>query len=202
MVSSPCYNFSMTTFLLHGGKTSTQNPENEYFFKQFAELVPKTAVTVLFCYFARPKSDWDKLLARDTATIVRNTTKSIETLVAQDPADLLKKIELVDVLYVAGGDADPIEVLYKDLTGLAQKLDGKVYAGSSMGAFMASTQYVLSYEDQRVDEIHAGLGLLSIQTLCHWDLEEQKDQKLQLLSDSSSQSILVLKEFETVVLYA
>jgi len=191
----------MTTFLLHGGKTSTQNAENEYFFKQFAELVPKETVTVLFCYFARPKSDWEKLLTRDAATIRRNTEKTILTELAQDPADLLEKITIADVLYVAGGDADPIESLYQDLTGLVQKLDGKVYAGSSMGAFMASTQYVLSYEDQRVDDVHAGLGLLPIQTLCHWDLESQKDAKLALLRANSPQPILVLKEFETVVLY-
>ena len=192
----------MTTFLLHGGKTSIQNPENESFFKQFADLVPKETVTALFCYFSRPKSDWEKLTARDLATIKRNTTKTIVAVLAENPSDLLEKISAADVLYVAGGDADPIEALYPNLAGLAQKLDGKVYAGSSMGAFMASTQYVLSYEDQRQGEIHLGLGLLPIQTLCHWDLEEQKDQKLQLLHASSAQPILVLKEFETVVLYA
>lgn len=192
----------MTTFLLHGGKTSIQNAENESFFKQFAELVPKDTVTVLFCYFARPKSDWEKLMARDAATIRRNTTKTIVMVLAESPSDLLEKISTTDVLYVAGGDADPIEVLYANLAGLAQKLEGKVYAGSSMGAFMASTQYVLSYEDQRQGEIHQGLGLLPIQTLCHWDLEEQKNQKLQMLRASSAQPIIVLKEFETVVLYA
>lgn len=192
----------MTTFLLHGGKTSIQNAENESFFKQFAELVPKETVTVLFCYFARPKSDWENLAARDLATIKRNTSKTIMPVLAESPRDLLEKISAADVLYVAGGDADPIEGLYADLAELAQKLDGKVYAGSSMGAFMASTQYVLSYEDQRQEEIHQGLGLLPIQTLCHWDLETQKAMKLELLHTSSAQPILVLKEFETVVLYA
>lgn len=191
----------MTTFVLHGGKTSQQNPENEYFFKQFAELVPKEKVVVLLCYFSRPKEAWTQLVERDVATIRRNTPKTIEVLLAENPDDLLQKITDADVLYVAGGDAEPIEALYPALTPLAAKLDGKVYAGSSMGAFMASKQYVLSYDAQDTETVHQGLGLLQIQSLCHWDLEQEKTQKLALLQMSSSDPILVLKEFETVVFY-
>lgn len=51
----------MTTFLLHGGKTSTQHPQNEKFFAEFTNLVNKEKVTVLLCYFSREKKEWPTL---------------------------------------------------------------------------------------------------------------------------------------------
>lgn len=171
----------MTTFLLHGGKTSKQNFQNEHFFQLFTELANKDKVVVLLCYFAREKEKWESLIERDTNYIKKATTKHVEILIAHSPRDLLQKIDAVDVLYVAGGEAELIEPLYKELTGLSQKLDGKVYAGSSMGAFLASKQYVLSSDSQNSKEVHKGLDLLPIQVLCHWDVETEKERKLNLL---------------------
>lgn len=191
----------MTTYLLHGGKTSQPHPANDFFFSQFTKLVEKETVIILLCYFSREKSTWDALIERDTNSIKMNTNKEIKMLVAEDPKDLFSKLEKSDVLYVAGGDAEPIENLYAKLGDLKQKLDGKIYAGSSMGAFLASTSYVLSLSDQKENEVHGGVGLLPIQTLCHWNIEDKKEMKLNLLRDNSQMPIIVLNEFETVTLY-
>ena len=71
-----------------------------------------------------------------------------------------------------------------------------------MGAFLVSESYVLSMSDQAENEVHTGIGLLPIQTLCHWNVEAHKKEKLKLLSDYSDTPIIVLGEFETVVMYA
>jgi peptidase E len=112
-----------------------------------------------------------------------------------DPEDLLEKIKTHDVLYVAGGDADLIEPLISRMNGLANVLKGKVYIGCSMGAFIVSSHYVLSFNKDHSIEVHHGLGLLHFDTLCHWNVEKQKDLKLELLKKSSPQSrILLLDE--------
>ncbi|MCB9813139.1 MAG: hypothetical protein H6772_01900 [Pseudomonadales bacterium] len=191
----------MTTFLLHGGKTSKQHPGNNFFFSQFTNLIEKDKVTILLCYFSREKSEWEALIQRDTTYIKNNTNKEVEILVANDPKDLFSKLEISDVLYVAAGDSQPIEAVYSELTELKNRLDDKIYAGSSMGAFLASESYVLSLEDQDEDTVHKGVGLLSIQALCHWDIEKKKDKKLLLLKENSDLPIIVLNEFETVTIY-
>lgn len=136
----------MTTFLLHGGATSQDLPGNDLFFGQFAELVDKDEVKVLMCYFSRPKESWQKLFDRDTAKITKATDKKVLFHIPVDAEDLQSKLAEFDVLYVAGGDAELIEPYYEKLSFLKTGLQGKVYAGSSMGAFMASESYVLSFE--------------------------------------------------------
>lgn len=191
----------MTTYLLHGGGTSRPHQGNDFFFSQFTQLVKKESVTVLLCYFSRERSTWDALIERDTNYIKRNSQKDVAILVSEDPKDLFSKLEKADVLYVAGGDAEPIEALYSDLKDLKHELDGKIYAGSSMGAFLASSSYVLSLSDQKENEVHNGVGLLPIQTLCHWDIEDKKEMKLELLRNNSEMPTIVLNEFETVTIY-
>lgn len=191
----------MTTFLLHGGKTSTPDLGNDKFFSQFTQLVEKDTVTVLLCYFSRERSTWEDLIERDTNSIKKNTKKVVDILIAENPMDLFMKLERADVLYVAGGDAEPIEALYEQLRDLKTRLSGKIYAGSSMGAFLASESYVLSMSDQAENEVHKGLGLLPIQTLCHWNVEKNKDKKKKLLKEYSESPIIVLNEFETVTVY-
>ncbi len=191
----------MTTYILHGGRTSKRNAQNEAFFAQFTELVAKETVTILLCYFSSETEKWDLLIQRDTASIKNNSEKEVKILIAENPRDLLRKLDDSDVLYVAGGEAELLEPLYPDFISIKEKLAGRVFIGSSMGMFFASQQYVLSFDSQDSNTVHKGLGLLPIQTLCHWDLEEEKEKKLQLLRKSSDLPILVLNECEHVVLY-
>ena len=189
----------MTTFLLHGGATSKNIPENDRFFAQFTERVDKNEVKILLCYWARKKDEWKKLFDRDTAKITQNTQKEVKFHVVEDIADLFSKINDFDVLYVAGGDAELLEPYYPDLSQLQEKLDGKVYAGISMGAFMASESYVLSFDSQDDERLHNGIGLVPIQTLCHWNVEDKRAFKLDLLD--SHKPILTLSEGEFVEIY-
>lgn len=190
----------MTTYLLHGGGTSKELSGNDRFFAQFTELVDKNEVKILLCYWSRKRDEWQKLTDRDTIKIKNNAKKQISFHVVEDVADLFSKIDDYDVLYVAGGDAELLEPHYENLGELKKKLNGKVYAGSSMGAFLASESYVLSFDSQDSDTKHEGVGLLPIQTLCHWDIEEQKEMKLNLLE--SDKPVIVLNEGEFVTIYA
>lgn len=189
----------MTTYLLHGGATSKDLEGNNKFFGQFTELVSKNAVKVLLCYWSRNKNEWQKLTDRDTTKIKASSEKEVSFHVVENVEELFSLIDDYNVLYVAGGDAELLEPYYEKLSGLKAKLNGKVYAGSSMGAFMASDAYVLSFDGQDSGTQHKGLGLLPIQTLCHWDVEQNKEEKLNLLD--KKKPIIVLNEGEFVRIY-
>ncbi len=189
----------MTTYVLHGGAISKNLPSTADFYTQFTQLVPKQEVKILLCYWARKKEEWEKLVKRDTQKITQQCEKKVFFHVVEDVADLFAQIKDFDVLYVSGGDAEPIEKFYPDLVNLKKELSGKVYIGSSMGAFLASKRYVLSPDSQDTYRTHDGVGLLPIQVLCHWNLESEKQRKLDLLD--TSVPVLVLDEGQFSVLY-
>lgn len=187
----------MTTFILHGGATSKDNKQNDYFFSCFSKFVSKSKVKILLCYFSREKSEQDKIIERDKPKIIKNSSKRLSFQIAKDAKDLLEKIEDCDVLYVAGGRPELLEPYYEQLEDLKEKLQDKVYIGSSMGAYMVSERY-LTMQD---DKVHKGMGLLPIQTICHWDQKKDREKKLALLKDNSDVMVLVLDEYQTVEVY-
>jgi len=83
---------------------------------------------------------------------------------------------------------------------MKEKLQGKIYIGSSMGAFMVSTNYVLSLDSQDTTSVHQGLGILPINILAHWDAKNKKSEKIKLLKDKSNLPILTLNESEFATL--
>lgn len=191
-----------TTFVLHGGKTSSDSVDNKLFFKQFTSLVPKDQVKILMCYWALERKDWKKTFNRDKAKIVKNADKAFELVVVNDPEDLFTQLPTSDVLYVAGGEEYLIAPHVPQLIGLGKALAEKVYIGSSMGAFIVSKNYVLSLTKQDTDVVHAGLGLLPVNTLCHWNIENEKEKKITMLKVKDPQiPILLLDEekFTTLV---
>lgn len=192
----------MTHYILHGGATSTENDKNDRFFRQFTASVDKPEVTIFLCYWARgDQAAQQKVIERDTPRILRNNNKEITLIVAENPEDLFAKLENADVLYVVGGEPEHIEPYYAELADLKQALDGKVYLGSSMGAYLISQSYLTSNNSSKRD-VTEGLGILPIQTLCHWDAVTDKDQRLNSLKAYSEAPILTINEFEYVEMYA
>lgn len=192
---------TMTTYLLHGGATSKENEDNLVFFGQFTKLVEKPEVKILLCYWARKKDEWQQKAEKDTHRITQQTSKKIIFHTLENPTDLFSKIKDYDVLYVAGGEPELLEPYYREIISLKQHLQGKVYAGSSMGAFLASEQYVVSRDSRSSDEVHRGIGLLPIQVLCHWDVETHQIKKLKMLRRRSNKPIITLNEYEFVRIY-
>jgi len=183
------------TFILHGGETSRADPSNESFFRYFTTAAAKPVVAILMCYFSKPEETWLERLEADRQRVAKQATKEFRLTLATSPEHLLEELPKHDVLYVAGGDAELIEPLVPRLQALPDKLDGKAYLGCSMGAFIVSSQYVLSFDKQESPSVHQGLGLLPFSTLCHWDIEPQKEQKVRLLLEAAPRApILALEE--------
>lgn len=191
----------MTTYILHGGMTSQEVPEKNKFYAQFTALTDKQEVKIIMCYWARERSIWESRFEGDKEKVLKNTNKVVKFYVPETSEDLAHLLSEHDVLYVAGGEAEFLEPLYEKFSRLSEKLEGKVYIGSSMGAFLVSESYVLSLARQAENEVHKGVGLLPIQTLCHWNVEEKKLHKLKLLREHSSSPIITLNEKEFITIY-
>lgn len=191
-----------TTFVLHGGRYSINSPDNDDFFRQCTDLVEKKSVHILLCYWAHPEERWEMMAARDKLKINKQTTKKTNFSVVMDVSDLYVQIIFGDVLFVSGGEAEFIEPYLPKLTELREKLRGKVYVGSSMGAFIVSSHYVLSLPTQDENTVHHSLGLLPVSTLCHWNIEKRKKQKIDLLQKEAPNLPIVLldeQKFITIV---
>jgi peptidase E len=155
------------------------------------------------CYFARDKKKWGDLFTRDSAAVMSRTTKKVYFTILDNISDLEKLMSVHDVLYVSGGEAENLEPYYEKFINLKRMLDGKTYIGSSMGSFMASANYVLSLDSQDTSTVHKGLGILPINCLCHFDVETEKERKIELLQSEFPQlPILTLDEsrFATFIL--
>lgn len=190
-----------TLFILHGGNVGKNNRANDDFFSCFTHYVKNDTVNILLCYFARDKHEWETLAKRDTNLIKKQTDKTISTSIAQTPKDLFAKLLTHDVLYVAGGEATNIETLYPELQQLKYALAGKIYIGSSMGAFMVSTNYILSFPRQRDLSVHKGLGILPVSTLCHWDIEKEQEIKVSLVQkENPAMPLMLLDECKHTML--
>jgi len=191
----------MTSYVLHGGNTSHTSLDNDRFFSLFTSLVNKPTVRILLCYFARLPEDWEKKSQTDIQIIQRLSAKQTEFTIAQSAEHLLQQLPVHDVLFVAGGYAEYIEPLLPELQSLRDTIANKIYIGSSMGAFIAASQYVLSPDAADTHTVHSGLGLLPINTLCHWNAETEKERKFELLEQNGSKNpILTLDEEQSVTL--
>lgn len=101
----------MTTYILHGGNVSTPSPKNQNFFKHFTSHVEKSEVSIALIYWARPLEKWAVLTKRDQNFIQSHTEKKLQFFVPESPAELHQLMPTLDVIFVAGGDAEPIEAL-------------------------------------------------------------------------------------------
>ena len=153
------------------------------------------------CLWARYPEKRDGALLKHEQRISKNSgSKTIEISVASDPKDLLSRIGEYDVIYIDGGEGENIEPYYDELVDLKSKLDGKICIGSSMGSFVIANHYVLSNDDKDTTNVHNGLGLLPINCLCHWNIEDKKQDKIALIKKVSDLPIIALNECESLTI--
>ncbi|MEI8233043.1 MAG: hypothetical protein WCG44_04910, partial [bacterium] len=63
---------------------------------------------------------------------------------------------------------------------------------------MASANYVLSSDERDANSVHQGLGFVQVNTLCHWNIEPNQEQKLTLIKSTSELPTINLNESEFV----
>jgi peptidase E len=191
----------MIKVILHGGGVGEQRTSNDRLFAEFTNDIDKPMIKVAMCYWARPRDEWEEKCERDVELIKKQSTKVVQYALVENPNDLRINMPECDVVYVAGGDVAPIQRYVPDLDWLPKALDGKTYVGSSMGAFVASVAYVSSSDGEAIDQRRAlpGFGLVPVTTLCHFNVETFKQEKINLLRLAYPKlPVVALDEFEWV----
>jgi len=159
-------------------------------------MIPKDHVKILLCYWAREKRTWNELFEKDKAKIIKQSTKRADVNMVETLEALSLQLKEADVLYFSGGEEEYLRPYMPELQFLKGALENKVYIGSSMGAFLASKHYVLSLSDQNENTVFEGLGLISYNTLCHWNVEVNKNKKIAMLKEKDPQTPILLIEEE------
>lgn len=186
-----------TTYYLIGGTKKSESKTK--LFTDIFTSVSKSDIKILLCLWSIDVDKWDKKFVEFKKESSLHTKKNIKIEIVKDVEDLNKKMPDFDIFYVVGGHAYNIEPYYSQLSNLKEWLEGKIYVGSSMGAFMVSSNYILSFDDQDYLTVHNGLSLLKINTLCHWDKEKRREMKIKMLKDESPDlPILTLDEGQFV----
>ena len=129
----------MTTFILHGGYTSTPNENNKKYYSELAKRSPKNG-TILFVYFAQDKDKWNSLLQNDKenfkrAGIIINFNCEIAS---PNLEKLTQQIKSSDCIYLRGGRNYTLIKSLESLGNFGELIKGKTIVGSSLGAYALS----------------------------------------------------------------
>ncbi len=152
-----------TTFILHGGMLSYENPHNDAFFKEFTKDL-KDGDKVLFIGLARRnEEDRQRIYERDKGYILAQTDKDI-TIEGAELETIAEQAAAADAIFITGGDT---MAMVDDLRGNEAFIDaikGKVIAGSSAGAYLFS-QYYWACSGNAVEQ---GLGVIPYRVKAHY----------------------------------
>jgi peptidase E len=173
----------MTKYILHGGYTNVKNKFNEKFFKEILSDF-KTSAKILLVLFAREQKEWLMLEKREKDHLTKSRPDlKLEFEIANEKGDILERqIKHADVVFIVGGQNDPLKKILRRVGNLRYLFENKTVAGSSAGAYVLS-KYFYSHEDKG---IFRGLGVLPIKVLAHYTarfnkkLEELKNYKEKL----------------------
>lgn len=190
----------MTTFILHGGALSRDNPHHSSFFKEFTKDL-KDGDKVLFVGFARrEREERLKIYERDRSYILASTDK--ELVVENAELDkLIDQTRSAQAIFVTGGDALALQADIASKPGFFEAMEGKIYAGSSAGA-MITSRYMYACSDKVVRE---GLGWLPIRLMVHYGnpaYHSTEESKPELEAVAPELELVLLPECEWRVFQA
>ncbi|MBI2355820.1 MAG: Type 1 glutamine amidotransferase-like domain-containing protein [Candidatus Doudnabacteria bacterium] len=186
----------MTKYILHGGATRKPVESNKQFFREILARLPQK-VKVLLVYFAREENEYEIKFEDDKHNFHSNSPdKIIDIEIANSDLEILRRqIANSDVIYVRGGNTQPLLEKMKQLPDFADLIKDKVYAGSSAGMYLVS-KYYYSNDRKRIEH---GLGILPIKVFAHWD-ESKLDKLKQLENFGEDLPIYKLAEGEYTVI--
>lgn len=187
-----------TKFILHGG-SGTEFVKQK---KQFENLflgINDEAINVLVFPFCMYKENWERGYTKylEKFGFLNDIYTCHFEIAKLDNKILTSQIEKSHIILINGGGED---TFFNNLTEInfkfnKSKLKDKIVFGTSAGANILSKYY---YSNDR-SLIGKGSGILSINTICHYD--GQKYEKLKLLEKSHPEyKTLRIKEDEFICL--
>lgn len=183
----------MTKFVLHGGRDKNHKLKTDYFEICRILIQGFNKPKILLVYFAKARELWEEKFSEDQTSFSKDVIgRECALEIASTDLKLFEEqIKNCDIIYVPGGSTLPLIESIRPLNNFGQLISGKVYFGSSAGAYLVS-KYYYSVDRQRIEE---GLGILPIKCFAHWDESQQKSLD-ELKNFSEELPVILLREGE------
>lgn len=156
-------NENTTIYVLGGGFMKKTSDGGQAFFR--AIIGNRNTANVLICCFAMPHDQWQKGYDDDKDKILsvnRGATLSFQNA---NLDDFLSQVSWADVIIFRGGSTNDLIDNLSKVNGWQNNLSGKTIVGSSAGAYMLASSYVVT---DATPQLASGLGLLPIVIVTHY----------------------------------
>jgi len=160
----------MTKYILHGGNTSEDNKDNNSFFYEIANSVPKHGL-LLLNYFSRDKNDVERCYKQDTNKIIKVSKRKDIKYEITDENILKEQLKKASGMYMRGGRTPQLQKKLLKTKNLENLFKKKTISGSSAGAYVLSRYYC----GNTFNKNRKGLGILDIKLRVHY---KEKDDKI------------------------
>jgi len=157
----------MTKFILHGGFTKRENDSNRAFFKELIADVPDGG-SVLMVYFASREDDSTESFEQHKSQIRAEAGDKNINFEYATQGDFVAQVEKADAIFINGGSTNKLLAVLRTYVDIKPLLEGKTVAGSSAGAYAASTLGSSHSEDA----LREGMGWAPLRVICHFESPE------------------------------
>lgn len=200
-------NANTISYILAGGFMKKALDGGQAFFR--ALIGDRKTANVLICCFAMPQDQWQKGYDDDKDKILsvnRGATLSFQNA---NLVNFLSQITWADVIIFRGGSTQQLIDNLKKVQGWQNNLSGKTVVGSSAGAYMLASSYVVT---ESTPQLATGLGLLPIVIATHYrstfihdgDVDKSRtfwDQVDDLMDgQANGRDVITLKEGDFITL--
>lgn len=156
-------NADTITYVLGGGFMK-KTPDEGYAFYR-AIIGDRKTANVLICCFAMPYDQWQTGYDEDRNKILSNNKEASLSFQNANLENFVDQVAWADVIVFRGGSTYDLMDNLKKVQGWQNHLAGKTIVGSSAGAYMLSSSYVVT---DTTPQLAPGLGLLSIVIATHY----------------------------------
>ena len=189
---------SGNTYILIGGGCNDGVPRDTLAkeISRQLDLKELTIYNLLFVNFGKEKEYWQSSVEKYKKTIFRELLQQekLKILIASpNTTALIEQVQVADLIFFTGGN----ELLLKEkITKDLIPAQDKIIMGISAGTNLLS-KYYFSNDRGRIEK---GIGVLPINTICHFSPEKQENLKL-LSYKNKSPTIPIEHDKFLVLLY-
>jgi len=156
-------NTNTTSYVLGGGFMKKAPDGGQAFFR--AIIGDRKTANVLICCFAMSPDQWQKSYDDDRNNILSANDGLSLSFQNANLDDFLSQVVWADVIVFRGGSAKDLIDNIKKVQGWQNNISGKTVVGSSAGAYMLASSYVVT---DKTPQLTSGLGLLPIVIATHY----------------------------------
>lgn len=154
----------MTKYVLVGGYPSQGTGHGQDLCLELVSGFFTRPIKILDCVFAVSPTDQANVYDRDQRFFARHLHPGSFVMQRAVETEFLAQTDWADVVWIKGGETDPLMKILQRFPKWAEHLDGKTVGGTSAGAYALATHY---HELDRM-RVGDGLGLVPVSVAAHW----------------------------------